>query len=165
VRSFPVQNIPVSIRSATIFGRCAKRAGFAGTTATRYRQLGDVILALNHQGSRLGRGFYVNLGLYFPDILAQPLSPDELENAFKQRSTTPHPHVLWRIENTPGLRQPFTQEYLDALLKAEDAIGIEELLNGALTDTLDFVASQVTRESVRHLYQERRFSAIILKEV
>lgn len=155
----------MNIRSATIFGRCAKQAGFAGTTATRYRQLGDVVLVLNHQGSRLGRGFYVNLGLYFPDLLAQPLSPDEVENAFKHRAITPHPHVSWRIENTPDLRRPFTQEYLDALLKAEDAIGIEDLLNEALADTLDFVTSQVTRESVRRLYQQRRFSAIILKDV
>ncbi|WP_414492766.1 DUF4304 domain-containing protein [Stenotrophomonas maltophilia] len=165
IRRSSIKKVLVIIRSATIFGRCAKRAGFAGTTTTRYRQLGDISLVANHQGSRLGRGFYVNLGVYFSAILDQPLSPMEMEGALKERSTTPCPHVLWRIENTPGLSRPFMQEDLDALLKAGNAAGIEDLLNSALADALKFVSTQVTRESVRHLSRECRFSAIILKEV
>ncbi|PZP67169.1 MAG: hypothetical protein DI592_23555 [Stenotrophomonas maltophilia] len=84
------------MKSSTVFSKCARKTGFAGTSTTRYRLLDAALLVVNHQRASESRGFYVNAGLYFPELLAYPLAPDDLETAFRYRSSIPTPHVDWR---------------------------------------------------------------------
>lgn len=153
------------MKSATVFSRCARKTGFAGTTTTRYRLLDGASLVVNHQAATLGRGFYINAGLYFAELLEQPLEPCDLETAFRYRTSIPTPHVDWRIEETPGLRRAFTQQDLAALLAAGNRKALKYLLLDAFRDVLRFVATHGNRESVRRVQQEGRFRAIIRKEV
>ena len=153
------------MKSSTVFSKCARKTGFAGTTTTRYRLLEGASLVVNHQAATPGRGFYVNAGLYFPELLEQALTPTDLETAFRYRSSIPTPHVDWRIEETPGLRRAFIQQDLDDLLAAGDRAQLQCLLLGALGDVVGFVAAHGNRESVRRLSQHGGFRAIIRKEV
>jgi hypothetical protein len=111
------------MKSSTVFSKCARKTGFAGTSTTRYRLLDAALLVVNHQRASESRGFYVNAGLYFPELLAYPLAPDDLETAFRYRSSIPTPHVDWRIEETPGLRRAFIQQDLEDLLEAGNRDG------------------------------------------
>ncbi|MBA0445988.1 DUF4304 domain-containing protein [Stenotrophomonas maltophilia] len=153
------------MKSATVFSRCARKTGFAGTTTTRYRLLDGASLVVNHQAASHGRGFYVNAGLYFAELLEHPLEPCDLEKAFRYRTSIPTPHVDWRIEETPGLRRVFTQQDLHDLLEAGDRNAMKRLLLGALADVAGFAAIHGNRESVRRMQQEGRFRAIIRKDV
>ncbi|HEL4244307.1 DUF4304 domain-containing protein [Stenotrophomonas maltophilia] len=153
------------MKSATVFSRCARKTGFAGTTTTRYRLLEGVLLVVNHQRASEHRGFYVNAGLYFPELLEHPLAPCDLETAFRYRSSIPTPHVDWRIEETPGLRRAFIQQDLDDLLEAGDRDALKGLLLGALADVAGFAAVHGNRESVRRLNRDGSFRALIRREV
>ena len=153
------------MKSSTVFSKCARKTGFAGTTTTRYRLLDDALLVVNHQRASESRGFYVNAGLYFPELLEHPLAPDDLETAFRYRSSIPTPHVDWRIEETPGLRQAFIQQDLDDLLEAGNRDAMKGLLLGALADVASFATTHGDRESVRRLNQDGSFRAIIRREV
>ncbi|MBH1644393.1 DUF4304 domain-containing protein [Stenotrophomonas maltophilia] len=153
------------MKSAPVVRKCARKPGYAGTTTTRYRLLDDALLVVNHQRASESRGFYVNAGLYFPELLVHPLTPDDLETAFRYRSSIPTPHVDWRIEETPGLRRAFTQQDLHDLLDAGDRNAMKRLLLNALADVAGFAATHGNRASVRRMQQEGRFRAIIRKEV
>lgn len=153
------------MKSATVFSRCARKTGFAGTSTTRYRLLEGASLVINHQRASQSRGFYVNAGLYFQELLEHPLEPCDLESAFRYRSSIPTPHVDWRIEETPSLRRNFTQQDLDDLLLAGNRDGLKCLLLEALADVLGFASTHGNRESVRRLQQAGNFRAIIRKEV
>ncbi|EMF60467.1 Hypothetical protein EPM1_1270 [Stenotrophomonas maltophilia EPM1] len=120
---------------------------------------------MNHQRASESRGFYVNAGLYFPELLEHPLAPDDLETAFRYRSSIPTPHVDWRIEETPGLRRAFIQQDLEDLLQAGNRDGLKGLLLDALADVAGFAATHGNRESVRRLNRDGRFRAIIRREV
>lgn len=153
------------MKSSTVFSKCARKTGFSGTSTTRYRLLDAALLVVNHQRASENRGFYVNAGLYFPELLAYPLAPDDLETAFRYRSSIPTPHVDWRIEETPGLRRAFIQQDLDDLLEAGNRDGMKCLLLDALADVAGFAATHGNRESVRRLNQDGKFRAIIRREV
>ena len=51
------------MKSSTVFSKCARKTGFAGTSTTRYRLLDAALLVVNHQRASESRGFYVNAGL------------------------------------------------------------------------------------------------------
>ena len=153
------------MKSSTVFSKCAKKTGFAGTTTTRYRFLDSVSLVVNHERATSDRGFYVNAGLYFPELLEHDLTPTDIESAFRYRCSIPTPHVDWRIEQTPGLRRAFIQQDLDDLLAAGDRAALQSLLLDALADVVDFAAAHGNRESVRRLSLHEGFRAIIRKEV
>lgn len=153
------------MKSSTVFSKCARKTGFAGTSTTRYRLLEGASLVINHQRASESRGFYVNAGLYFQELLEHPLEPCDLETAFRYRSSIPTPHVDWRIEETPGLRRGFTQQDLEDLLQAGNRDALKGLLLGALADVVGFVALHGNRASVRQLQQAGDFRAIIRKEV
>lgn len=153
------------MKSATVFSKCAKKTGFAGTSTTRYRLLEGASLVINHQRASESRGFYVNAGLYFAELLEHPLEPCDLENAFRYRTSIPTPHVDWRIEETPELRRRFTQQDLDDLLKAGNRDAMKCLLLDALADVAGFAATHGNREAVRRLNQDGSFRAIIRREV
>jgi len=153
------------MKSSTVFSKCARKTGFAGTSTTRYRLLDDALLVVNHQRASESRGFYVNAGLYFPELLEHPLAPSDLESAFRYHSSIPTPHVDWRIEETPGLRRAFIQQDLDDLLAAGNRDALQCLLLDALGDVLGFAATHGNRQSVRRMQQDGSFRAIIRKEV
>lgn len=153
------------MKSTTIFSSCARKTGFVGTTTTRYQLLDGASLVVNHQAASHDRGFYVNVGIYFAELLEHPLEPCDLEKAFRYCSSIPTPHVDWRIEDTPGLRRSFIQQDLDDLLAAGDREQLQALLLGALADVAGFVAAHGNRASVRRMQQEGHFRAIIRKEV
>lgn len=155
----------MSIRSASTFARCARKVGLGGNLITRHRVLDDVSLVVHHHGATMGRGFYLNAGLYFSELLEQPLTALDLETAFLYRTSIPTPHVDWRIEETPGLRRPFIQQDLEDLVVAGDRDALRGLLVDALQDVLGFVATHGNRQSVRRLKQEGRFRAILRNEV
>jgi len=81
------------MKSSTVFSKCARKTGFAGTSTTRYRLLDDALLVVNHQRASESRGFYVNAGLLClgscPDQAQSPGDPggsDDAASALKPSS-------------------------------------------------------------------------------
>jgi len=159
--SMPSQNV----NTGKIFGAAAKDAGFLGNTVTRYRDHDKFLLVINHQKSAFGRNFYLNVGLYFHEMLEEPLGETAMEGAFKVHTPAPHPHVSWRIENTPGMPAAVTQEHLDSLVVQNDTDDLRRTLGLALGVLLAFVDAHADRKALRQLTDARLFNAMILKEV
>lgn len=159
--SMPSQNV----NTGKIFGAAAKDAGFLGNTVTRYRDHDKFLLVINHQKSAFGRRFYLNVGLYFREMLDEPLDETAIRGAFKVHTTTPLPHVSWRIEMTPGMPADVTQEHLDSLVVQNDVDQLRKTLSLALGALLTFVAAHADRKALRQLSDARLFNAMILKEV
>ncbi len=115
------------MKSATVFSKCARKTGYAGTT-TRYRLLDDALLRESPTRQRKPR-FLCECWTLLSRVARAPPPPDDLETAFRYRSSIPTPHVDWRIEDA-SLAWP--QQDLHDLLDAGDRNAMKRLLLNAL---------------------------------
>ena len=151
------------IQTGKIFGKAAKETGFKGSGVTRYIEFPNYWLIVNHQKSFYSIHFYVNVGLIYKELVNNTITEDVLKNAFKGK-TTVFPHVTFRIEHCPGIPDDLTVQIGHAVENGQEEI-LENVLKEALTKLLTFMKKNYSRQDIRKMYEEKKLSALILKEV
>ncbi len=91
------------------------------------------------------------------------ITEDVLKNAFKGK-TTVFPHVSFRIEHCPGMPDDLTIQIGCAVENGQEE-KLENVLKEALTKLLSFMEKNYSRQDIRKMYEEKKLSALIHKEV
>ncbi|MGB7991810.1 MAG: DUF4304 domain-containing protein [Candidatus Methylophosphatis roskildensis] len=146
-----------------LFGQIAKELGFQGSGVTRYIEFPTYYLLVNHQGSVYGKCFYVNVAIYYKELLDKPLEDKDITDTFKVHSAV-WPHVTFRIEGCPTVPADL-QEHFDHLVKVDRMDDLKEILRDALQKMLAFMRENHDRKTIRRLNDAKQFPAMLLKEV
>ncbi|KAF1033809.1 MAG: hypothetical protein GAK33_06154 [Burkholderia lata] len=146
-----------------VFGQAAKAAGFHGTGVTRFIELTHLWLVINHQKSSYSKLFYVNVGIFYKELLTEGFRESEIKMEFKKGASA-WPHVDFRMEGCPSVRGDFQAE-VDKCVAERDVQGLEEVLSRAFSRLMEFVEKSGDRKSIRRLVNEKKLAAMVLKEV
>jgi hypothetical protein len=146
-----------------VFGEVAKELNFYGSGLTRYIVFSSYYLLINHQKSSYSKCFYVNIGLIYKDILDNSLSDYEILGAYKVKEPTAPIHVDFRIECFP-LAPSGLQEKLDYLTRSGKMDELKSLLLKVFRKLIIFVEENYDRKNIRKLQDERKLSAMVMKE-
>lgn len=152
-----------ALSTAKVFGEIAKGFGFQGAGATRFIEYPNYWLLVNHQKSTHNNFFYVNVGLYFKEMLRSPLEQQDIKDAFKAQGGVDI-HVQWRVERTPGM-PPDLVERINRSVDGERTDDLRLVLSEAFKHLLAFLAQNHDRHTIRKLNDAKQFPAILLKEV
>jgi hypothetical protein len=153
-----------TLTTGKIFGQVAKEVGFQGRGVTRYLEYPTYYLLVNHQKSAYGKMFYINVMIVYKELSEKSFSDEDLQNAFKNFSPVPW-HVDFRIERCMPEHKKGLKELMDACVRDEKMDELKCLLKDALCEVIAFVEKNHDRKTIRKLYDERKLSASILKEV
>ncbi len=146
-----------------VFGQAAVAAGFQGAGVTRFIELTDLWLVINHQKSSYSKLFYVNVGIFYKELLAGDFREPEMKMVFKKGASV-WPHVDFRMGGCPGVRGDFQAE-VDKCVAERDAPRLEGILFDAFSGITEFVEKSGDRKSIRRLVTEKKLAAMVLKEV
>ena len=150
-------------QTSQIFKKAAKETGFNCAGITYFIEYMDYWLLINHQKSFYSKHFYINVGLFYKEFLTEPLNTDILKKAFKPKTDT-YPHVLFRIEHCPGMPEDLTIS-IGRSVENEQSEKLFEILQETFMLLISFLNENNDRESIRKLYNDKKLSAMILKEV
>jgi hypothetical protein len=157
-----------TLMTGKIFGQVAKELGFQGRGVTRYLEYPTYYLLVNHQKSAYSKRCYINVKIVYKELSEKSFSDEDLQNAFKIYSPVPG-HVTTRIE---CFMPDYLPEYKNDLQKLMDACvddgkmdELKCLLKDALCKVIAFVEKNHDRKTIRKLNDERKFSAMLYKEV
>ena len=150
-------------QTGKIFGKAAKEIGFNGLGATRFIEYTNYWLIINHQKSSYSKYFYINVGLLYKEMLADPLTEDEIKNTFKAKVLV-FPHVSFRAECCPGIPDNLFA-MIDSCVENEQSDELTNNLKEALIILRSFIEKNYHRQTIRKLYNEKKLSALICKEV
>lgn len=151
------------IATGKVFGQAAKDEGFKGSGGTRFIEYSDYWLLINHQKSAYSPYFYINVGLFYKEILVRPLSDDDVKSAFKS-SAPVWPHVSFRVENCPGMPDNLVN-LIDRCVEQDESDKLAELIRDTLLRLLSFMEKNHDRHIIRKLNDAKKFPAMLLKEV
>ncbi|WP_175045606.1 DUF4304 domain-containing protein [Burkholderia lata] len=151
------------LSTGKVFGQAAKVAGFHGAGATRFVELPHLWLLINHQKSSYSKSFYVNVGIFYKELLVGNFGESEIKMAFK-KSASIWQHVDFRLDDCPGVRGDF-QAKVDACVAEGDMQGLEQILFDAFSALTEFAGESGDRKSIRRLVSEKKLAAMVLKEV
>ncbi|WP_175017208.1 MULTISPECIES: DUF4304 domain-containing protein [Burkholderia] len=151
------------LSTGKVFGQAAKAAGFHGAGVTRFVELTHLWLVVNHQKSAYSKLFYVNVGMFYKELLRVDFGESEIRMAFKQGASV-WPHVDFRLDDCPGVREDFQVE-VGKCVAGRDAQGLEGILSDAFSKLAAFVETSGDRKSIRRLVSEKKLAAMVLKEV
>jgi len=125
------------IAAGKVFGQAAKDGSFKGSGGTRFIEYSDYWLLINHQKSAYNPCFYINVGLFYKELLMHPLNDEDIESAFKS-SAPVWPHVSFRVENCPGMPDNLLK-LIDRCVEQEASDKLAEVLRDTLFRLLSFM--------------------------
>ena len=131
---------------------------------TRFIEFPACYLLINHQKSAYNKCFYINVGLIYKEMLDKKLVADDLAGAFNINNPPAPIHVSFRLDCFPSA-PPDLQEKFDRLIAEGAMCELKALLLDALQRLLIFIDNHHDRKTIRKLYDEKKLSALILKEV
>jgi len=153
------------LTTGKIFGKVAKEMGLQGRGVTRYREYPTYYLLVNHQKSSYSKRFYINVVIVYKELLERLPNEEELQNAFRTNKTVPW-HVNARIEDfMPKHEGKELIEMLDACVDDEKLDELGDILKDGLRKVFAFLEKNHDRKTIRRLNDEKKFFAIIRKEV
>lgn len=152
-----------NFNTGKIFGKVAKEMGFLGSGVTRYIEYSDYWLLINHQKSFYSRHFYVKVGLFYKEILSDPISETDLKNAFKGK-TDVFPHVTFIIEHCHEMPDDLTIK-IGRSVENENSEDLTIILKEAFEILLYFMEKNYKRQSIRKLFNEKKLASFIYKDV
>ena len=150
--------------SNKLFTEIADELAFSGKGATRFIEFSSYYLLINHQKSTYNKCFYINIGLIYKEILGRSLTAEDIVGAFSVKSPTIPIHVSFRLNRFPSA-PPDLQEKLDKLIMNDSILELKNLLLDVFKRLLTFIKNSHDRRTIRKLYEEKKLSASILKEV
>jgi hypothetical protein len=151
-----------TLTTGKIFGQVAKEVGFQGRGVTRYLEYPTYYLLVNHQG--YNKMFYINVLIVYKELSEKSFSDEDLQNAFKNAKIVPW-HVGFRIERCMPEHKKGLIALMDVCVRDGKMDELKCLLKDALCELIAFVEKNHDRKTIRKLYNERKLSALILKEV
>ena len=150
--------------SNKLFSEIADELALSGSGMTRFIECPTYYLLINHQKSVYSKCFYINVGLIYKELLDRNFTADDIGGAFNIKNPTAPVHVVFRIGRFPSAPPDLEREF-DRLI-AEGAMSeLKEILMDALKRLLVFIGDNHDRKTIRKLYDEKKLSAGIRKEV
>ncbi|MBV6288839.1 DUF4304 domain-containing protein [Pseudomonas aegrilactucae] len=147
-----------------VFSSAATEVGFLGSGSTRYIEYPDFFLLLNHQKSSYSKAFYVNVGIIYKELMGGSPSIEEVCSAFNFRDSKLSVHVDFRLEGFPDAPVKL-QKTFDDLVVNGDMGELKRLLIDVFSRLIEFVGKNHDRATIRRLRDEKKLSAMVLKEV
>ncbi len=146
-----------------VFGDVAKELGFNGNGVNRFIEYPTYYLIVNHQKSAYSKLFYVNVGIFYKELLSRPLDEKDIADTFK-KSASVWPHVNFRIERCPTMPADLADR-MECCVKEERMDDLKEILRDAVQRLLAFMEKNHDRKTIRKLSDEKQLAAIVVKEV
>ena len=147
-----------------VFSSAAVEVGFLGAGNTRYIEYSGFFLLINHQKSSYSKVFYMNVGIIYKELVGRNPSIDEICSAFNFRDSKLPVHVDFRIEGFPGAPVDLQKTFDDLVVDGKmDELKI--LLIDVFHRLIAFVEKNHDRTTIRRLRDEKKLSAMVLKDV
>lgn len=147
-----------------VFSSAAVEVGFLGAGNTRYIEYPDFFILINHQKSSYSKVFYINVGIIYKELLAESPSVQDVCSSFNFRDSKLPVHVGFRVERFPGAPGSL-QKTFDDLVANGSMDELKVLLIDVFSRLIEFVEKNHDRATIRRLRDEKKLSAMVLKEV
>jgi len=150
--------------SNKLFSEIADDFALSGVGTSRFIEFSSCYLLINHQKSSYSKSFFINVGIIYKELLGRNLTANELSDALNLKNPSIPVHVYFRLESFPSA-PPDLQEKFDHLISEGSINELKEVMIDALNKLFIFIENNHDRKTIRKLFNEKKLSASIRKEV